>query len=486
MKYLTPLPLYDHQKRALRHCLATFKRGRNPALLMEPRTGKTLTTITTLGCLATMNPALTRVLIVCPTRVLGVWQDEIARGLSLPHTVTVLDAATRRALPQRNPFASPLSGQPLQIYVINFEAFSTAARLKLRDKFRKWASTGPTLCVIDESHRIKSASARAATALVSMAKSFSHRMILTGTPVTKASRIHDIRMQWAFLNPGSFPEWGRTDESFKQHTGKWFDAGGYKIYQGPKSGGVAEVKAIIDPDSFIVKREDCFDLPPREDRMHWVPLTTATARHYDEMAADMITQIRDGVIAEASIPLVTALRLLQITSGFVRTDDGVDHPVGTEKLDALTGLLKDEIIETEQKVVIAARFKFDLDRITSLCRKLKLPTYSVRGGMTRKASDVAIKEFREADTGAMIIQPQAAALGIDLSTASRFIWYSLTYSYVDYSQVCDRIALSKRSTTFDYLISPGTVDSLVLDTLQRDDDLAKAILARPERILRNG
>lgn len=485
MKYLTPLPLYDHQKRALRHCLATFKRGRNPALLMEPRTGKTLTTITTLGCLATMNPALTRVLIVCPTRVMGVWQDEIARGLSLPHEVVVLDAATRRALPQRKPFASPLPGQPLMIYVINFEAFRGTSRMKVRDKFMRWAAAGPTLCVLDESHRIKSASSRITSALVTSAKAFSHRMILTGTPVTKATRIHDVRTQWAFLNPGSFPEWGQTDDSFKKHTGVWRDAGGFKLYVRPKPRGVADVKAVIDPDSFIVKREDCFDLPPREDRMHWVPLSSTTARHYDEMAKDMLTKIKEGVIAEASIPLVTAARLLQITSGFVRVED-VDHEIGTEKLDALSALLKDEIIETEQKVVIAARFKFDLDRITKLCRKLGLTTYSVRGGMSRTASDKAIKDFREADTGAMIIQPQAAALGIDLSTASRFIWYSLTYSYVDYSQVCDRIALSKRSTTFDYLISPGTVDSLVLDTLQRDDDLAKAILARPERILRNG
>src|SRR3546814_8717718 len=54
-------------------------------------------------------------------------------------------------------------------------------------------------------------------------------------------------------------------------------------------------------------------------------------------------------------------------------------------------------------------------------------------------SDEAIREFRQwDDAGIMVVQPQAASLGIDLSTSSKMIWYGLIPSYVDYTQCCDR------------------------------------------------
>src|SRR3546814_20253184 len=69
-------------------------------------------------------------------------------------------------------------------------------------------------------------------------------------------------------------------------------------------------------------------------------------------------------------------------------------------------------------------------------------------------SDEAIREFRQwDDAGIMVVQPQAASLGIDLSTSSKMIWYGLIPSYVDYTQCCDRIALSRNSTKFVYLLA---------------------------------
>jgi SNF2 family DNA or RNA helicase len=105
--------------------------------------------------------------------------------------------------------------------------------------------------------------------------------------------------------------------------------------------------------------------------------------------------------------------------------------------------------------------------------------------MKRRDSDRAILEFRRhPDAGVFVMQPAAGSLGIDLSTASRMIWYSLTNSWVDYRQACDRIALSRKSTTFTYLLARGTVDEVLYQTLQDDGDIGRAILERPESLLR--
>jgi len=75
-------------------------------------------------------------------------------------------------------------------------------------------------------------------------------------------------------------------------------------------------------------------------------------------------------------------------------------------------------------------------------------------------------------------------MGIDLSAASTLIWYSLTPSWVDYTQMNDRIALNPHSVSIMYLLA-SPVDYLLHETLQEDGEVAKAVTASPERLLRN-
>jgi hypothetical protein len=135
---------------------------------------------------------------------------------------------------------------------------------------------------------------------------------------------------------------------------------------------------------------------------------------------------------------------------------------------------------------VAGRFLPDLNAIENLCDSLKLKRWSIRGGVKRQDSDTAIREFRSwDDAGVMVVQPAAASLGIDLRTASHMVWYSLTPSWTDFSQCCDRIALSDRATMFTFLIAEGTVDELSYQVLQQDGDMSRMILARPEALLRH-
>lgn len=501
MRYKFKTRPYLHQKRALMFALRQFKAGRNPAFLMEPRTGKTKTTIDTLGCLH-LQYGLRKVLVVAPNRVLGTWVQEIHTHCPFPVEVIVWDRKARRtAIPQPSPMYD------LQVVLVNYEAFGVpgrklasgrrskaSGRFKFRSMIQKWVGQGPAAAVLDESHKIKSSSGKASNMIVSMRNLFRFRFILTGTPVTKAKRIHDLFMQWRWLNEP--PEWGRTSEEFRTHTGVWISSNGFPQWIRARPRGVADAQAFIAKDSVIVRREDCFDLPPREDRVVPIQLSPIAAKHYDEMAEDMLTRLENGEIAEASIPLVVALRLQQITSGFVGIQKRVKirgepklvtlaHRISDEKLTVLEDLLREESIERDEKIVIAARFKPDLNAIVKLCQRLKIPAWEIRGGLKRHETDEAIRKFRNHEgVGAMVIQPQAASLGIDLSTAAHMVWYSLTPSWVDFTQACDRIALSRRSTTFTYLLAEGTVDHLVYEALRMDGQIAKAIMRKPERILR--
>jgi hypothetical protein len=160
--------------------------------------------------------------------------------------------------------------------------------------------------------------------------------------------------------------------------------------------------------------------------------------------------------------------------------------VGSEKINALKELVEDEVVEKEEPVIIVARWKHDLDAIQKLCTGLKIPTWSIRGGMTRSDTDDALRRFSQCagQPAAIVVQPQAGGVGLDMRVAGHTIWYSLSPSYVDYTQMRDRNALHHNAVQHTFLVAPDTVDRLLYDTLQNDGDVAKTILKRPEVLLR--
>lgn len=488
---------YAHQKQALRFLLKNEYGG---GLFMSPRTGKTKTTIDYL-CILAQQKKLDRVIVVAPNRVMGTWVRELQiHAPASIHTV-VWDKERRQSRDKRgNPTIGdlpPVSGlYDLEVVIVNYEAFATpgrktksgrysktSGRFKVRSVLRKWLGGGKTAAmVLDESHKIKSPSGKAANMIVSMRDDVRYRLILTGTPITKAKRAYDIYMQFQFLNPDRFKEYP-TLADFKDHFGRWAQASGprpFPIYKGPRN--MQELHRKMRMDGVVVKREDCFDLPPREDLVKFVDLGPSRAA-YDQMAEEMIAELEDGTLTEASIALVQQLRLTQITSGFATN---VDHQIsrfGFEKADALKELL-DEHWENGQKVVIAARWKADLSLIEDMSEELGFEVYPIRGGISRTESDQNVISFRETSEPAVcVIQPAAASLGIDLSTASHMIWYSHTPSWVNYTQACDRIALSRNSTTFTHLIAQGTVDEALLQTLKEDGEVADTIMSNPRQAL---
>lgn len=515
MKYPFRTKPYRHQLEGMRFAFKQFNQGLGAAFFFDPRTGKTKTTIDTWAALY-YKKQVRKILVISPNRVLGTWMKEIHTHSPLTTDVVVWDAKERKKGAIRQP-----GGHVDQMVVItNFETFATPGKLlesgrrsrstgrfKNRKLIEDWIAGDDALIVVDESHKLKNPSGKASNMIVGMRRFFSHQLILTGTPITKARRAADIYMQFRLISPNRFSEWGATYEDFREHTGKWITANGFPQWVGPRERGLADLQRGIHQDGLVVRRADCFDLPATlPDRIIDVPLTTS-AKHYDEMAEQFLTQLENGEIAEASIPLVVGLRLGQITSGHVgiqkpgpprlnRKTGEMEpswitetHKVGDEKLRALKDLLVEEVSEKEEPVIIVARWKHDLNGIEALCKTLGIPSVSIRGGMTRDSTDDALRRFSQAHelyggTMAMIVQPQAGGVGLDMRVSGHTIWYSLTPSFVDFTQMKDRNALHLNAVQHTFLLAPNTVDTILYETLQTDGNFAKHILRRPDAILR--
>lgn len=504
--------IYKYKKRPYHHQVAALKKllssGWGGALLMEPRTGKTKVVIDYMAILHQFH-GVNRVLVVGPVVALEVWKQQLKENMPYKYRLTIWDRKGRKTQ------ELPRYGQDiLDIVLINYDAFSSPGRFrvhrsgenkgqvvtdsagnKLRSKSRggrydmkkKFKAWQPQLMVLDESHRIKSPSAKKSTALHGLGPIADYRVIMTGTVVTKSKRLFDIYSQWEFLNPERFGD--LTFGDFKHRYGRWVRKSRYELWTGPRN--ELHLHTQVHKDSFSITREECYDLPPVTPQIIPVHLEES-AELYDRMAEDMVARIHTGEITEASIKLVQTLRLQQITSGLSKTSPTKEHPkgrlvvVGAEKLRMIESRLED-LMEADEKVVIGALFKADIYRLERLGKKLGVPTFSIHGGVKMKDRGAIPDKFKRVSGGAIFIgQPAAAGESIDLSCASILQWYSLPSSWVNFTQFSDRIALSDKPKFHEFYLAAGTVDFLKYETLMEDGDIGKKMIQSPERLLRLG
>lgn len=509
-KYKFKKKPYKHQVLAIKKLL---KNGYGGALLMEPRTGKTKVAIDYTAILHEFF-GVNRVIVVGPVVAIEVWKDQLAENMPVPYRLTIWDKRGRKKSKDERTlhYKLPEYGKNiLDIVVMNYDAFSTPGRYrrdrktggviqdkagnKLRSKSRggrydikraiqRWQ---PQMIILDESHRIKSPSAKKSTALHSLGPIADYRLLLTGTVVTKSKRLFDIYSQWKFLNPDRFGE--MTFSDFKHEYGRWLARDKYEKFVGPRN--ESKLHRMIHKDAFSITREECYDLPKMTTQIIPVPLEES-AQAYDQMAEDMVARIHTGEITEASIRLVQRLRLQQITSGITKTSPSPQYPtgrlvaIGEEKLRSIADRLED-LMEADEKVVIGALFKADILRLINLGKKLGVPTFAIHGGVKQKDRAPIPKQFSKVSGGAIFIgQPAAAGEAIDLSAASILQWYSLPSSWVNFRQFSDRIALSEKPTFHEFYLAQGTVDFMLYETLMEDGDIGKKMIQSPERLLRLG
>jgi len=485
---------------------------------MEPRTGKTQVAID-YACIMHEAGKVNRVLISCPVAVMGVWEQELEAVIPdrIKYTVTIWDKKGRR-----NQMLPKWGKDRLDFVIINHDGFAAPGRIMLNpDGTRKLDRHGnirrsrtrggryemkrafllwqPQLVCLDESHRYKTTSSAKFRTMYSILWDRTnkiyrvpYRIIMTGTPITKKKRVFDIYAQWRLLNNRRFR--AMTIDDFKHHFGRFIDKGNYEMWVGNRPEEVEKLRAVIHRDSFAVTRDECYDIPRAVSSTVPLELEGDTAKAYDEMAEWMVAQLKSGEITEASIKLVQAMRLAQITTGVAKTLPSKEHPkgqlirIGHEKLTVLESLLSD-LFEADEKVVVAARFSHDISAIGAICDRLKVKHFTLQGrrkgahqSRTERTRDILRFKTMEGPA-CYVVQPQSGSMGIDLSSAATLIWYSLTNSWVDYTQMNDRIALNPHGSIMHLLASP--VDYLLFESLQEDGNVAKMITDSPERLLRN-
>jgi SNF2 family DNA or RNA helicase len=444
---------------------------------MEMGTGKTKVAIDWAG-IGFYNFGLRKVLVVAPLSVLGVWPRQIRQHAGYPARIIRLDGSSdhRVQVLQRIMRAEPLgSDEYVRYVIINYEGIWRENRtgVSIEKLLIAWR---PDLVVFDESHRLKSPTSRQSKSAHRIAKQIRMRLILSGTPITKAPL--DIFGQFRAMNEDIF---GTNWFHFKFMYGVW---GGYGKYQLKGYRNLKGLASKIRANSFRIKKEQCLDLPPKLFETVPVTLPDSIMKLYRQMAEEMIIEIEE-THATAAIVLVKLLRLSQITNGFVKDVDGNIRILDNSKLNTCLDLV-DDLLEEDHKVVIFARFRSDIERIAAELDKRKVHYAILSGSVPGNKRDSLVQRFhRDPNLKVFIAQIQAGSLGIDLTPADTAIFYSLDYNAANYWQAQDRLHRhgQDRKVTYYHLIAPRTIDQVVLSVLKAKGNLAEAVIHNPRKLL---
>ena len=319
--------------------------------------------------------------------------------------------------------------------------------------------------ILDESHRIKSASGKASRRLAKLAEEqpTAKRLCLTGTPMPHSPL--DLFGQFRFLDPkvlgSSFvrfrARYAVCDSRFPSQVHKW-------IRQD-------ELAELTDPHIWRVQIDDVLDLPEAIHEVLSVSLTTAAARYYRELEKNMTAEIAAGTVT-ASNALTKLLRLQQATGGYARTDEA--GLVLVDGMPSKVAMLEDRLsdLPEAEPVVVFCRFRSDLNEVAAMARRLGR-TYAELSG---EANDLAA--WQAGNAAIIGVQIQSGGAGIDLSRSAYCFYYSLGFSLGEYEQSLARLRRpgQTRCVRYYHLVTSGTVDEQVYSALKERRSVVDAVL----------
>jgi SNF2 family DNA or RNA helicase len=461
--------LMQHQIRGVNAALWTFGLGdltnRGYGYLFDMGTGKTLTSIALISAL--YPESIDRVLIVCPSTLIGSWAQEFDKFAAFPVAVAQLMGDKAKRLKELDNLSSVRSA--CKVAIINYES-------TFRDGLDEaLADYNADLIICDESQRIKNAQAQQSKAMHKLADKAKFRVILSGTPIQNSPI--DIFSQYRFLDGTIF------GSNFYAFRSRYAIMGGYGNHQIIGYRNLNEITTKAYQCAYRVMLNDCVDLPEQifEDRI----LTFAPKEQaiYNELKREGIAEIEKdegNVKVLANTVLAQITRLRQMTGGFAQDIEGGEpQNVNSVKLDALEDIIDDYVLETGKKIVVFATFRAEIAEIEKMLKRKKVGYGLIDGDVDIKDRAAIVDDFQNnPNTKVFVAQTQTAGLGITLTAASITVFYSMSYNAADYNQAIARTHRigQKEKTTYIHLIVKGTIDETIKKMVDKKITLADALL----------
>jgi SNF2 family DNA or RNA helicase len=477
VNYKYKLKPFDHQIDALEYGWDRPEFG----LFMEMGTGKSKVLIDNMGMLY-LDGQIDFALVIAPKGVYRNWvAKEIPEHMSddIPHRVIRwVSGPNKKQQEEMRSVKDKFDG--LTIFVMNVEAYSSLKGQKA-GAWMAGALGARGMIAIDESTTIKNHKAKRTKALMKIAAGFKYRRLLTGSPVTKSPM--DIYSQCEFLRPGLLGF-----ESYYAFQGR------YAVVQRRTMGAAAfqqivgfrnldELTQRIDMFSFRVLKKDCLDLPDKIYTARYVGMTSQQFEMYEQIRRHAMVLLDSGEMSTAPAVITQMLRLQQIMSGHLKTDDGDMLYFPSKRMEALEEIIN----EHNGKAIIWSRFRYDIIQITEMLNKKfgQGCAVSYFGDTSDDDRAAAVLNFQNPDHPLKFFvgNPATAGYGLTLTEANLVVYYANDFNLETRIQSEDRAHRigQKNNVTYIDLICEGSIDERIVKALRAKIDIGAKVLGEDAR-----
>jgi SNF2 family DNA or RNA helicase len=244
-----------------------------------------------------------------------------------------------------------------------------------------------------------------------------------------------------------------------------------------------ELTNKVDAFSYRVLKKDCLDLPPKTYTIRYVPLTDEQLKRYKELRDEAVTLLDSGELVTAQNIMTQMLRLQQVLSGHLKTDDGEIETLPTRRIDAVGEILA----ETSGKVLLWSRFRHDIQSLEKYIQEVYTPNSvcAYYGDTPDSERQEMVTRFQDPDSELrfFIGNPATAGYGLTLTEATTVIYYANDFNLetrVQSEDRCHRIG-QNNSVTYIDLITENTIDERIVKALRNKIDIGAKVLGEEAR-----
>ncbi len=429
---------FQHQKKAIT-LAAMFG---SYALFMDPGLGKTLTAIKLIQYWK--SPAI----IIAPLSTLeSVWIAEINKWSNFKAVIL-----WHNLKEWENNY---------DIYIINFEGYK-----KLVKESKVPIERKVKCLIVDESAKLKTADSGITKTILKYRTQFEHRICLSGIPAPNS--MIEYWGQMALVNDTLL------GDNFYKFRNTFFFSTGYGGYQyKPMKGAREAIMERVSRQAFSLQKEDALDLPEQIFETRSVYMDEAQSNAYKTMEKENILEFEDSVTLAAN-ELSKICKLREITGGFVINTEGLPVKVSDSKIKVLKEIIEE--IPQDKRIIIWIQYHWECSELKKL---LGDEAVILTGVISQKEKNSNIEKFKKGEKRFLIAHPKSGGHGLNLQMCSYTIWYSLSYSYEEYEQACDRCHRigQKEKAVYFHLISKDTIDEVIYKAVKRKQSLSEACLS---------
>jgi SNF2 family DNA or RNA helicase len=240
---------------------------------------------------------------------------------------------------------------------------------------------------------------------------------------------------------------------------------------------IDELQEKLQKFSFRIRKEECFDLPPKTFVRREVELTDEQTKAYKQMTLMALATFEKGITSTVNA-LTQIMRLQQIVCGHITLDTGEIVQLKSNRMDEMLAAIE----ETDGKIIIWAHFRHDIEAIKLALQKVygMNSTATFFGDTTSDEREEIVNRFQDPNSELRFFvgQPRTGGYGLTLTEAATMIYYSNGYDLevrLQSEARIDRYGQTRPITYID-LVAPKTVDEKIVEALLKKMNIANDVM----------